>query len=207
MTVFAYTRISTGQQDLDGQRLQVLEFARKHDLKVDRFIEATISSRKNAKDRRIDELNESLSPGDTLLVAELSRLGRSVGQVTTMVDELISKRVKLICIKENIWLDGDGKKDIQTTVLTSTFSMLAEVERQLISERTKAGLQAARARGKLLGRPKGAGRSRLDEHKEAIIEDLKRGVPKAKVARRYKTSPANLYNWINKHGLSQLKEY
>ena len=153
--VYAYCRVSTSDQDTDNQRLEILEYARKNNFKVDDFIAIEVSSRKDKKTRRIDELMEMLNSGDTLIVSELSRLGRSVGQLSTMVDELVSNKIKFVAIKEGIRLNGNGQKDIQTTALVSCFSMLAEIERQLVSERTKAGLQAARAKGKLLGRPKG----------------------------------------------------
>lgn len=168
---------------------------------MDDFIEIKISSRKDTKARRIDELLERLNTGDTLIIAELSRLGRSVGQVVTMVDELVSRKVKLIAIKENIKLEANGKKDMQTTVMITMFSLFAEMERTLISERTKAGLEAARAKGKLLGRPKGPGKSKLDKHKEEIVALLKNGSRQNYVAKRYGTIPANLYNWLKKHNI------
>ncbi len=160
--IIGYLRISTGKQDMDNQKFEILKFANKNDFKIDEFIKIEISSRKSTKQRRIDELLEKLNKGDTLIVSELSRLGRSVGQVATMVDELINRKIKFIAIKENIKIADNGEKDLQTTVMVSMFSLFAEIERQLISERTKAGLEAARAKGKLLGRPKGSkGKTKL----------------------------------------------
>ncbi len=190
--IIGYLRVSTDEQDLTNQRLEIMEYARKNKMTVDDFIEIQISSRKDTKARRIDELLERLNTGDTLIIAELSRLGRSVGQVVTMVDELISRKIKLIAIKENIKLKANGEKDMQTTVMITMFSLFAEMERSLISERTKAGLEAARAKGKLLGRPKGPGKSKLDKHKEEIVALLKNGSRQNYVAKRYGTTPANL---------------
>ena len=200
--VYAYCRVSTSDQDTDNQRLEILEYARKNNFKVDDFIAIEVSSRKDKKTRRIDELMERLNSGDTLIVSELSRLGRSVGQLSTMVDELVSNKIKFVAIKEGISLNGNGKKDIQTTALVSCFSMLAEIERQLVSERTKAGLQAARAKGKLLGRPKGStGKSILDGKEEFIKSELKYGVAKSAIARKLEVSRGSLVNFINSRKL------
>ena len=199
--VIGYLRVSTIEQDMDNQRLEIMEYARQNSLVVNDFIGIQISSHKDNKSRRIDELLERLKTGDTLIVAELSRLGRSVGQVVTMVDELISRKVKLIAIKENIKLEANGKKDVQTTVMITMFSLFAEMERTLISERTKVGLEAARAKGKLLGRPKGPGKSKLDKNKDAIIALLKNGSRQNYIAERYGTTPANLFNWLKKHNI------
>ncbi len=194
-----YLRVSTDEQDLGNQRLEILEYARQNNLTVDDFIEVQISSRKDTKARLIDELKERLKTGDTLIVAELSRLGRSVGQVASMVDELISRMIRFVSIKESIQIEANGEKDMKTTVMITMFSLFAEIERKLISERTKAGLAAARAKGKLLGRPKGPGKSKLDKYREEIIALLKNGSRQNYIASRYKTTPANLYNWIKKH--------
>ena len=199
----AYCRVSTQGQDANNQELEISRYARKHNIKVDDFISIEISSRKDKKTRKIDELMERLKSGDTLIVSELSRLGRSVGQLSMMVDTLINNKIKFIAIKENICLNGNGKKDIQTTALVSCFSMLAEIERQLVSERTKAGLEAARARGKLLGRPKGSmGKSILDGREEFIKAELKYRVAKSAVARKLGVSRGSLVNFIESRGIN-----
>ena len=193
-----YCRVSTSEQDVNNQELEITRYARKHKINIDDYISIEVSSHKGKKARRIDELMEKLKEGDTLIVSELSRLGRSVGQVATMVDELINSKIKFIAIKENISLNGDGKKDIQTTAMVGMFSMLAEIERQLISERTKSGLEAARAKGKVLGRPKGSkGKTKLDGKEVFIREDLKYKVAKSAIARKLGVSRGSLVNFIN----------
>ncbi len=200
--VLGYCRVSTSGQDANNQELEILKYARKHNINVDDFISLEVSSRKDTKTRRIDELMERLKTSDTLIVSELSRLGRSVGQLATMVDTFISNKIKFIAIKENINLNGNGKKDIQTTALVSCFSMLAEIERQLVSERTKAGLEAARAKGKQLGRPKGStGKSILDGKEEFIKAELKYRVAKSAIARKLGVSRGSLVNFIESRGL------
>ena len=160
----AYLRVSTRSQDLANQKLAILEFSQKRRFPIDQFIESRISSRQSPLERRIDEMLGTLEPGDRLLVSELSRLGRSLSQVIQIVETLVRRKIRFIAIKEAI--EFDGKQDLRTKVMIALFGLFAEVERDLISERTKEGLAAAKAKGKLLGRPKGAlGTSRLDGHR------------------------------------------
>jgi DNA invertase Pin-like site-specific DNA recombinase len=161
MKTVAYLRISTGSQDLANQKLAVLDYARQNRFAIDRFVEAQASSRKGLDQRRIEELLGELAVGDRLVVSELSRLGRSLSQVIQLVDDLVKRKVRFIAIKEAIRFEGG--QDMQTKVMVALFGLFAEVERDLISERTREGLAAARAKGRLLGRPKGSlGSSKLD---------------------------------------------
>jgi DNA invertase Pin-like site-specific DNA recombinase len=194
---FAYLRISTGKQDLQNQRLELHEYARKNGLKIDEFVEVEVSSQKTPKARKVDVLLEKLTKGDLLLVNELSRLGRSVGQVIQIVDALVKEQVGFVAVKENIRL-LDGKYDMQSKTMVTLFGLFAEIERDLISERTKQGLILARERGKQLGRPKGSGKSKLDKFKPEIEALLKNGSTKTFIARRYGTSLSNLYRWLKK---------
>lgn len=197
--VIGYLRVSTGDQDINVQRLELHEYARKNDLKINDFIKTEVSSRKSTQARKIDEMLENLESGDLLLVSELSRLGRSVGQIIQIIDTLIKKKIRFVAVKESIKING--KQDIQTKTMITLFGLFAEIERDLISERTKQGLLAAKAKGKLLGRPKGSGKSKLDPFKPEIEALLKNGSTKTFIAKRYKTSLPNLYRWMKKHGL------
>ena len=138
MKTAAYLRVSTTRQDVQGQRLAILEYARKHNLQIDAFIEATVSARTSPMRRRLDDLMSALESGDRLIVSELSRLGRSLGQIVAMLDTLAREGIAFIAIKEQIRIEG--KQDIQTKVMTTLFALFAEVERDLISERTREGL-------------------------------------------------------------------
>src|ERR671915_1260280 len=115
MHTVAYIRISTGGQDLDSQRLAILDYAHRQGLTVNTFVEAQVSSRQTAVRQGLDTVLEQLQPGDLLLVSELSRLGRSVGPIIHLVDRLIKQCVRLVAIKENIQLNGT--QDIQTKVI------------------------------------------------------------------------------------------
>jgi DNA invertase Pin-like site-specific DNA recombinase len=201
MKIVAYLRISTGGQELSNQRLAILDYAQHHQLQIDRFLEIQVSSRKSLKERGIDGLFAGMQAGDLLLVSELSRLGRSVGQVIQIVDDLIKHQIKFIAIKENIHLDG--KQDIQSKVMVTMFGLFAEIERDLISERTCEGLAAARAKGRVLGRPKGShGTSCLDGKEGEIQMLLAKKVSKASIAKILDVSRSALLYFISSRKLS-----
>ncbi|MGZ3318568.1 MAG: recombinase family protein [Isosphaeraceae bacterium] len=201
MKTVAYLRISTGTQDLAHQKLAILDYARQKRFAIDRFVEAQASSRKGRDQRRIDELLGTLTVGDRLVVSELSRLGRSLSQVIQIVDALVKRKVRFIAIKEAIRFEG--KQDMQTKVMVALFGLFAEVERDLISERTKEGLAAARAQGRLLGRPKDSrGTSKLDGKEEEIRMLLEKQVSKASIAKIVGVSSTNLRHFIRTRKLA-----
>jgi len=201
MRVVAYLRVSRDSQDVKNQRLAILEFARREKMEVDDFVEITVSSRKSTKERKVDQLLEELDTGDTLIVSELSRMGRSVGEIITTVDTLVKKKIRFIAVKEGIRLDGS--QDMQTKVMVTMFSLFAEIERDLISMRTKEGLAAAKASGKKLGRPKGVlGKSKLDGREDEIQRLLALGVSKASIAKITGVDRSTLYNFIRSRGLA-----
>src|SRR5260370_32799320 len=125
MKSVAYLRTSTGSQDLANQKLAILDYARQNRFAIDRFVEAQASSRKGRDQRRIEELLGALATGDRLVVSELSRLGRSLGQVIQIVDDLVKRKVRFIAIKEAIRVEG--KQDMQTKVMAALFGLFADV--------------------------------------------------------------------------------
>ena len=127
--VIGYVRVSTTRQDADNQRHELLEYTNQNHVHVDEFIEIEIPSRKGKKERRIQELMSKLQPGDTLIVSELSRLGRSTSEVIDMVNELLAKGIKFIAIKQG--LNISGQHDIHTKVMVAMFSLFAELERDI----------------------------------------------------------------------------
>jgi DNA invertase Pin-like site-specific DNA recombinase len=168
--VIGYIRVSTDKQDLEKQRHLLLDYAQRNQLVVNEFIHAEASSRKDTKDRKIDELLTKLTKGDTLLVAELSRLGRNMLETLNIINELSQNGISIVFIRQPE-LSTIGT---HTKLLLAIYSYFAEAEREYISMRTKQGLAAARAKGKLLGRPKGS-RSKnriLDPYREQIKEYL-----------------------------------
>lgn len=178
---YAYIRVSTDRQDANNQRLEILEYTNRHGLKIDDSIEITISSRQNSKERRVDELMEKIQSADTLIVAELSRLGRSTGDVINLVRELADRKIRLIAIKQNIDLNGD--RDMTSKIIVTIFSLLAELERDMISLRTKEALAAKKRQGISLGKPKGTiQKSKFDKDRKKIEELLSYGVSVRKIA-------------------------
>ena len=145
---------------------------------------------------------ERLAPGDRLIVSELSRLGRSLGQVIHIVDELVKRKIRFTAIKESIHFEG--KQDLQTKVMVALFGLFAEVERDLISERTREGLASARAKGRLLGRPKGVlGKSRLDGKEEEIRVLLQKQVSKASIAKIVGVTRPTIHRFIKTRRLNE----
>ncbi len=177
----AYIRTSTDKQDLNNQKLEVLEFARKKDLKVDEFVEITISSRKTTKQRRIDDLMQKLVGSDTLIVTELSRLGRSTAEVISLINELIGRNIRVIAIKQNLDI---LKQDMNSKIIITLFSLFAELEKDMISLRTKEALSAKKAQGIKLGKPKDTiQKSKFDKDLDRIKELLKLGLSVRKIAK------------------------
>ncbi len=195
MKTIAYLRVSKDSQDVKNQRLAILEFAQQENIDISEFMELIASSRRSSKERKVDQLMERLESGDTLIVSELSRMGRSVGEIITTMDALAKQQIRFIAIKEGIHLDG--KPDLQSKVMVTLFGLFAEIERDLISMRTKEGLAVARASGKRLGRPKGKlGQSKLNGKEEEIQELLNLKVSKSSIAKITGVDRSTLYNFI-----------
>ena len=177
----AYLRASTDKQDVSNQKLEILEFARRQELKVDEFIELTQSSRKSSKQRRIDELMARLNSGDTLIVTELSRLGRSTAEVISLVNALVESKVRVRVLKQNLDIQ---QHDMSSKIIITLFSLFGELERDLVSMRTKAALAAKKSQGVQLGKPKGTiQKSKFDQHSDKIKELLGMGLSVRKISK------------------------
>ncbi len=177
----AYLRASSDKQDTNNQKLEVLDFARKKDLKIDDFIELTMSSQKSSKQRRIDELINRLNPSDTLIVTELSRLGRSTAEVISLINTLVEHDVRIVILKQNLDIH---QHDMNSKIIITLFSLFSELERDLISLRTKEALAAKKSQGQTLGKPKGTiQRSKFDQHIEQIKALLEIGLSVRKIAK------------------------
>ena len=142
-----YIRVSTDSQDLAKQRHLLLEHAQRHQLLIDEFINVEISSRKNAQERRIDELMTKLDEGDTLIVAELSRLGRNMLETLNIINRLGEQDVRILFVRQ----PEQSTAGSHAKLLLAIYSHFAEAEREYISVRTKQGVAAARAAGKKTG--------------------------------------------------------
>ena len=190
----AYLRVSTNDQDFEKNKADILTFANDRDFGKVVFVEEKVSGKKSWKERKIKSVIDDLGDGDKLMVPELSRLGRSMLEVMEILAQAKEKGISVYAIKGNWELNGS----IQSKIVGMVFAMAAEIERDLISARTKEALKARKAAGVKLGRPKGKGKSKLDQYSEEIDAMLKVGAPKTHVARKYEISTPTLYNWLNK---------
>lgn len=198
MTTTAYLRVSTIDQDIDKNKADILKFANDKHLGHVEFVEEKISGTVDFKERKISQILNDLDKDDNIIVSELSRLGRSTLQILQILDIARNKNINIYALKGNWQLDDS----MQSKIVSTMFAMLSEIERDLISERTKEALRAKKAMGIKLGRPKGPGKSKLDLYKEEIEAFLKTGYSKANIARKYNVSRQNLYNWIQKNKIA-----
>ena len=150
--VHAYIRISTDKQNIENQRFEILKYADAKKLAIEEWVEETVSGVKSVKDRKIGMVLGQMKSEDILLVTELSRLGRNLMEVMAILNDCMERNVKVFTIKEGYELGNT----INAKVLAFAFSLSAEIERNLISQRTKAALAKRKSEGKSLGRPKGS---------------------------------------------------
>ena len=193
MTTYSYLRVSTVDQNTEKNKLEVLRFANEKKLGNVEFIEEQISGKSNFKNRQLGVLLEKMKKDDVLIVPELSRIARSITQIFEVIDITKQKGIEFYSIKEGF---ANTDKSITSTVTTTVFALVAQIERDLISLRTIEALQAKKAQGIKLGRPKGKGKSKLDESKDEIMQLVALKVPKTIIARQYNTSVANLYKFL-----------
>jgi DNA invertase Pin-like site-specific DNA recombinase len=141
----AYLRVSKDSQDVNNHRRAILELARQEHREIGEFMALQVSSRRSPRERQLEVLLQRFAPGDTLIVSECRRLGRSVGEVIATVDTLVYPHIQFIAIKEGMRLER--RPTLQSKVMVTLFGLFAEIERELISLRTKEALAAARAAG------------------------------------------------------------
>jgi DNA invertase Pin-like site-specific DNA recombinase len=194
-----YLRVSTIDQDIEKNKADILKLANDKDLGKVYFTEEKASGKISWKKRKIADIIEKLKDGDTIIVSELSRLGRSMLECMEILSIASQKKINIYAVKGNWQLDHT----IQSKIIAMAFSMAAEIERDLISQRTKEALRARKAAGKPLGRPKGPGKSKLDKYRPEIEALLSNGSTQKFIAKRYGTTEANLHNWLKKRGLKK----
>jgi DNA invertase Pin-like site-specific DNA recombinase len=198
----AYLRVSTTDQDVDKNKNDILHLANEKNLGQVEWVTEHASGRVSWRKREIAHWLETLQPGDTLIVSELSRLGRSMLECMEILSIASEKEINIYAVKGNWQLD----QSIQSKILAMAFAMAAEIERDLISQRTKEALAAKKRAGIKLGRPKGSGTSKLDKHRPEIEALLMNGSTQRYIASRFNTTEANLSRWMKKHGLKRKKQ-
>ena len=197
-TVIAYLRVSTIDQDLEKNKNDILRLANEKNLWKVFFVEEKISGTVTRKKRKIGAIiQEQLGEWDTLLLSELSRIGRSMLEIMQVISIALEKGIHIYTVKGRRQLDNT----LQSKIMAMVFSMAAEIERDLISKRTKEALRARKAAWMKLGRPKGPGKSKLDKFRPEIEALMQNGSTQAFIAKRYNVMPATLSNRLLKHGL------
>ena len=194
-----YLRVSTTEQDLEKNRHAILELANEKGLGQVQWIEEKISTRVSWHKRQIATVLESLHAGDHLIVSELSRIGRSFLECMEILSIAAQKGIHIYAVKGNWQLENS----LQSKIVAMAFSIAAEIERDLISQRTREALAARKRAGKILGRPRGIGKSKLDAFQPEIEALLANGSTQRFVALRYSTTSANLCRWLKKHNLKK----
>ena len=199
--IYGYIRVSSDKQTVENQRFEINNFCIKNNFVIDGWIEETISGIKAYNKRELGKLLKRVQKDDLIICAELSRLGRNLFMIMEIINICMKKGCKVWTIKDNYRLG----EDIQSKVLAFAFGLSAEIERNLISQRTKEALARKKAEGVVLGRPKGC-RSSPEKHKlhgkeVLIMELLKAGVSKRKIAKICKVDRNTLAMFITKEKL------
>lgn len=167
--IYGYIRVSTDKQTVENQRYEINQFCREEEMIVDRWIKETISGTKAVKERQLGKLLDKMAEGDILVCTELSRLGRNLLMIMGVLNECMNRDIQVWTIKDNYRLGND----INSKVLAFAFGLSAEIERNLISQRTKEALARKRAEGVILGRPKGSKSKKVKlSGREKQIQDL-----------------------------------
>ena len=181
MSVIGYIRVSSNKQTLEHQHFEIEQFAQSHGLTINNWVEEKISSRKALKNRKLGSLLDTLQENDILISCEISRLGRSLLEVMRILETCLNKNCQVWTIKENYRLGND----IQSKVLAFAFGLAAEIERNLISQRTRSSLANLKASGKKLGRPLAAEsqKLKLSKNTKKIKHLLAKGLSKSQIAR------------------------
>ena len=190
--IYGYIRVSTDHQNVANQHHEIETFALKNNLAIDKWVEEIISSRKPLQERKLGKLLNKLKKEDILIATELSRLGRNLLEVMGILQKCLEKDCQIWTLKENYRLGAD----IQSKVLAFAFSLASEIERQLISERTKISLQRLKNEGKHLGRPYGSSYQKLQKHHDKIKQLWKKQISKSEIAKTFNCSWLTIHRYI-----------
>ena len=192
MKTIAYIRVSSDKQNCANQRYEINNYCRANNMPVDLWAEEIISSRKKLENRKLCGILKEMKQGDTLIASEISRLGRSILEIMGILQYCLNKDCRIITIKENYRLG----EDLQSKVMAFAFGLAAEIERQLISQRTKESLKRLKDQGKHLGRPYGFKYRKLDSQKKRIQKMLADNVPKTAIAKILGCSASTLHRYL-----------
>ncbi len=192
--IYGYIRVSTDKQTLENQEFEIKNFCTQENIVINRWVTETISGTKDFEKRKLGKALRDLKSGDVLICSEISRLGRNLFQIVMILNMCMQKNVQVWTIKDNFRLGTD----IQSKVLAFAFGLTAEIERNLISQRTKEALQRIKASGRKLGRDFGCKNKKhiLDGKESEIIRLYQSGLSKTKIAKIIGVSSRTIYNFL-----------
>lgn len=195
--IYAYVRVSTDKQTLENQEFEINNFCEREKISINKWEMETISGTKSFEKRKLGKLLKRLRKGDILICSEISRLGRNLLQIMTILNICLSKDVQVWTIKDNYRLGAD----IQSKVLAFAFGLAAEIERNLISQRTKEALARIKASGRKLGRAYGSKNKKhiLDGREQMVNELISKGVPKTQIAKIMGVSMFTIYQFLDRN--------
>ena len=195
--IYGYIRVSSDKQTVENQRFEINQFCLIEHLQVNGWIEETVTGTKAFDKRQLGKLLKKVKKGDIIISSEISRLGRSLYMIMEILNICMSKECKVWTIKDGFRL-GD---DIQSKVLAFAFGLSAEIERQLISQRTKEALARKKAEGVKLGRPNKPGSRKLDKYICEIKQALLDGATKVELSKKYHVHVSTIHDFLTKRGL------
>lgn len=195
--IYGYLRVSTDKQSLENQKFEINRYCKRENISVDRWVTETISGTKNFEERKLGKMIKKLNKDDVLVCSEISRLGRNLFQIMMILNICMQKGIQVWTIKDNYHLG----MDIQSKVLAFAFGLLAEIERDLISQRTKEALARLKAEGKKLGREKGSlnRKHKLDGKQEEIKRMLSQKISQNKIAKLFGVSRLTMNKYVRQH--------
>jgi DNA invertase Pin-like site-specific DNA recombinase len=195
--IYGYVRVSTAHQNVENGRFEIARFAQKSGFAIDKWVIEQISSTEGLSRRKLGVLVKKLKSDDILITTEISRLGRNLLEVMELLHFCLKTGCQVWTIKENYRLG----KDIQSKVMAFAFGISAEIERNLISSRTKEALQRVKGGGKKLGRPRGKSKKvKLSPKSREVKRLLRKGLKKREIAKQLQVSPTTLYDYLRNKG-------
>jgi len=201
--IYGYIRVSTAQQDTEKQKFELFNLAHSKSIKIDEFVEETVSGSKPYKKRLLGNLIQKLKQDDIILITELSRFGRSLLEIMEIMSQLMQNDVKVYVAKGSMEIG----KNIQSKVLAFAFGLAAEIERELISSRTKEALAKLKSEGKKLGRPKGSlSKSKLDGKEKDIDFYLSKQISIKSICKLLDVPPTTFYGFCKNRAIN-LRKY
>lgn len=200
MTVFAYLRVSSKRQDEENQKVGIKNLAERFNLSVDFYYIEKISGTKKYRERKLGRLLKKIKKDDIILVSELSRLSRNLSDMFSIMEIVLNKQAVLYSVKENFKLDTS----ISSKILVFAFGLAAEIERKMISDRTREALLLRKEQGKKLGRPVGSKNKQniLEQKKKKIFILFKKGLSQNKICKKINCSPKTLRKFLKERGYS-----